>query len=145
MRITFLFFYTLFFNSIVSQENTKIYSLNDVEEFPVFYQIEFQHSQKNKLVVFQAKLQQHFITNMDAKKLIHFESSSPLSLKLLATFDGKLLIENTSDFNNLQLVELNKIVEKLSIKKAAMKAGKEVSVTFSIPLQLKFTEIKTVK
>ncbi len=145
MRITFLLFFGLFSSLIIAQENIKKYPLTDVEEFPVFFQIEIQNSQKNNLLVFQAKFQQYFITNIDSKKLVHFESKSPLSINLSTTFDGRLVIENTSDFNKIQLVELEKVLEKLHLKKAALKAGKEVAVEFSIPLQLKFTEIKTIK
>jgi hypothetical protein len=145
MKSTFFVFIITLSSVIFSQETIKKYSLMDVEVFPVFYQIEMQPSQKNNLLLFKAKMQQYFITNMDSKNLVHFEDKNSYSLDLQTTLDGKLTINNLSVFNSLQKESIEKVLKMLHIKKAALKNGQDVAVEFSISLQLKFTEIKTIK
>lgn len=145
MNRVFFVFFLVFTNCIFSQENIQSYTLAEVDEFPVFHQYEILKSQKNNVPLFQAKLQQFFITNIDSKSLIHFNEHPSYALHLKTTRDGSLNIKNLSEFTNIQKEALEKVLEKLSIKKGAQKNGKDVSVEFSIQLQIKFTEIKTIK
>jgi len=132
-------------NFVFSQENIKSVELSELDEFPIFHQFEIPKNQKNNVLLFQAKLQQFIITNIDSKLLIHFNEQPSYILHLKTTLDGSLKINNLSEFTNIQKEALEKVIEKLSIKKGAQKNGQEVAIQFSIPLQIKFTEIKTIK
>jgi len=89
-------------------------------------------------------LQQFFITNIGSKSLIYFKEDPSYVLHLKTTLDGSIKINNLSEFTNVQKEALEKVLEKLSIKKGAQKNGQDVAIEFSIPLQIKFTEIKTI-
>ena len=145
MNRTFFVFFLVLTNFVFSQENIKSYNLSELDELPIFHQFEIPKSQKNNALLFQAKLQQFFITTIDSKSLIYFNENPSYDLQLKTTLDGSVKINNLSEFTNIQKEALEKVLEKLSIKKGAQKNGQEVAIEFSIPLQLKFTEIKTVK
>jgi hypothetical protein len=76
--------------------------------------------------------------------LIYFKEDPSYVLHLKTTLDGSIKINNLSEFTNVQKEALEKVLEKLSIKKGAQKNGQDVAIEFSIPLQIKFTEIKTI-
>ncbi|WP_445747526.1 hypothetical protein [Polaribacter sp.] len=145
MNRTFFVFFLVLTNFVFSQENIKSVELSELDEFPIFHQFEIPKNQKNNVLLFQAKLQQFIITNIDSKLLIHFNEQPSYILHLKTTLDGSLKINNLSEFTNIQKEALEKVIEKLSIKKGAQKNGQEVAIQFSIPLQIKFTEIKTIK
>jgi hypothetical protein len=135
----------VFTNFVFSQEHIKSFNLSELDELPIFHQFEIPKSQKNNVLLFQAKLQQFIITNIDSYSLIHFNEQPSYALHLKTTLDGNIKINNLSEFSNIQKEALEKVLEKLSIKKRAQKNGQEVAIEFSIPLQIKFTEIKTIK
>lgn len=145
MNRTFFVFFLVLTNFVFSQENIKSVELSELDEFPIFHQFEIPKNQKNNVLLFQAKLQQFIITNIDSNSLIHFNEQPSYSLHLKTTLDRNIKINNLSEFTNIQKEALEKVIEKLSIKKGAQKNGQVVSVEFSIPLQIKFTEIKTIK
>ena len=125
-------------------EKVSYYGTSSLDEFPIFDQFEIPKSQKNNTLLFQAKLQQFFITNIGSKSLIYFKEHPSYVLHLKTTLDGSIKINNLSEFTNVQKEALEKVLEKLSIKKGAQKNGQDVAIEFSIPLQIKFTEIKTI-
>ena len=141
-KIYIIFLFT--FNFIFSQESIKSSHLSELDEFPIFDQFEIPKSKKNSTLLFQAKLQQFFITNIGSKSLIYFKEDPSYVLHLKTTLDGSIKINNLSEFTNVQKEALEKVLEKLSIKKGAQKNGQDVAIEFSIPLQIKFTEIKTI-
>lgn len=145
MNRTFFVFFLVLTNFVFSQENIKSVELSELDEFPIFHQFEIPKNQKNNVLLFQAKLQQFIITNIDSNSLIHFNEQPSYSLHLKTTLYRNIKINNLSEFTNIQKEALEKVIEKLSIKKGAQKNGQVVSVEFSIPLQIKFTEIKTIK
>lgn len=145
MNRSFFMFFLLLANFIFSQENIKSFHLSELDEFPIFHQFEIPKNQKNNVLLFQAKLQQFIITNIDSKSLIHFNEHPSNTLHLKTTLDGNLKINNLSEFTNIQKDALEKVLGNLSIKKGAKKNGQLVTIEFSIPLQIKFTEIKTIK
>lgn len=145
MYRTFFVFFLVLTNVVFSQEHIKSFNLSELDELPIFHQFEISKSQKNNVLLFQAKLQQFFITNIDSKSLIYFNENPSYDLELKISLDGSLKINNLSKFTNIQKEALEKVLEKLSIKKGAQKNGQEVAIEFSIPLHLKFTEIKNIK
>ncbi|MDP4601245.1 MAG: hypothetical protein NWS84_08875 [Polaribacter sp.] len=144
MNRAFFVFFLMLTNFIFSQESIKSSHLSELDEFPIFDQFEIPKSKKNSTLLFQAKLQQFFITNIGSKSLIYFKEDPSYVLHLKTTLDGSIKINNLSEFTNVQKEALEKVLEKLSIKKGAQKNGQDVAIEFSIPLQIKFTEIKTI-
>jgi len=144
MNKTFFVFLLILTNFIFSQERIKSSPLSALDAFPIFDQFEIPKSKKNSTLLFQAKLQQFFITNIGSKSLIYFKEDPSYVLHLKTTLDGSIKINNLSEFTNVQKEALEKVLEKLSIKKGAQKNGQDVAIEFSIPLQIKFTEIKTI-
>ena len=145
MNRAFFVFFLVFTNVVFSQEHIKSFNLSELDELPIFHQFEIPKSQKNNVLLFQAKLQQFIITNIASNLLINFNEQPSYALHLKTTFDGSIKINKLSEFTNIQKEALEIVLEKLSIKKGAQKNGQVVSVEFSIPLQIKFTEIKTIK